>query len=66
MRYFQLTLNHKHLIDGQGRPYAFDSKETAIDFAIENEVRYDVIYEVCIMPADYIVELERKANHKPS
>lgn len=66
MRYYQLTLNHKHILDGQGRPYAFDSKETAIDFAIANEVRYDVIYEVCIMPAEYIADLEVKANNKPS
>lgn len=66
MRYYQLTLNHKHILDGQGRPYAFDSKETAIDFAIANEVRYDVIYEVCIMPAEYIADLEVKANIKPS
>jgi len=56
--FFQLTLNKEHLLDSIGRPYVFDSKSYAIDFAHHHGIRYDDVPEVCIMPISHIKKLE--------
>ncbi|QHJ82382.1 MAG: hypothetical protein [Caudoviricetes sp.] len=58
MTFFQLTLNNKHILDSIGRPYVFDSKSYAIDFAQHHGIRYDNVPEVCIMPVEHIRKLE--------
>lgn len=58
MTFFQLTLNNKHLIDHLGRPYIFDNKDSALDFAKYHGIRYDNVPEVCIMPVSHIKKLE--------
>lgn len=66
MRFFQLILNNQHLIDHLGRPYVFDSKDSALDFAKYHGIRYDNVPEVCIMPVSHIKKLEGGYQPRPS